>query len=658
MLWLWFLVFCSFDFKKMAVGRQLMLKVFDGKGTANMVVTKSEDRSLSAPYQSPFGGYNYYPTMLFKRNASPVPSHTEESYLKNSTSQGNNVGPDNGNVRSFSRARSRVKGYRDNVSMITPLMDRYKRHEPNHNKRAVERDANEGQNHSGSEALTSSNSLKTSSKVYIMPSTGTVHAQGKRSVSSNEAPNEVIESKRCRTQQSRRMTTSCPPVLDRDGASNGQKATHIKENGDASASSTCHDTHCIHGRQAILDYVDLQRNLRVCHATVRDKDSELDELRSQLHLLNTEKVELESRFQIELQGIESRYAESLAKEREEQMEWQKRMLSEQLANYEREREELEQLRMELEQERLNHDRTRSELDEAQGMCIALKQQLENLKKVSNASFSPSGKKDSPAVKYREDFLLDTQSPTSIFLTPTPRRQPPPVPQLKGGEEYTSGINVSKFSLVREKSKSLRLLSDESPTDRGFVENVTANSTINVSDPSVAFSMIPEFDPDDGHVLLMNKERRDDSAKRVMEGNKEEFDGETQRETEEWTEGDGAPSSCETRNANLPAVIAQKMGILANNASSYGRSLTKALSDAAFTAQLHPTFQFEELVGEESLLCKELLRILLDKEKQLAELTSERMALLEETKFTSLSDPIPYLTQMEKVEQMAPSNSAA
>ncbi|EAN99032.1 hypothetical protein C3747_50g106 [Trypanosoma cruzi] len=634
-----------------------MLKVFDGKGTTNTVVTKSEDWSLSAPYRSPFGGYNHYPTMLFKRHASPVPSNTEESYLKNSTSQGTNVGQDNGDVRSSSRARPRVKGYRDNVPMVTPLMDRYKRSEPIHNKKAVERDVNEGQNHSGSKTLTSSNSLKASSKIYIMPSTGNVNAQGKRSVSSSEAPNEVIDSRRCRGQQCRRMTTSCPPVLVRDGASNGQKSMHIKGNGDASTPSTCYDTHCIHGRQAILDYVDLQRNLRVCHATVRDQDRELNELRSQLHLLHTEKVELESRFQIELQGLESRYAESLGKEREEQMEWQKRILSEQLANYEREREELEQLRMELEQERLNHDRTRSELDAAQGMCMALKQQLENLKKASNASFSPSGKKDSPAGKYREDFLLDTQSPTSVFMTPTPRRQPPPVPQLKEGEEYTSGINVSKFSLGREKSKSLRPFRDDSPTDKGFVENVTANSTINVSDPSVAFSMIPEFDPDDGHVFWMNKEKQDNSAKRVMEGNKEEFDGETQRETEEWTEGDGGPSSCETRNTNLPTVVAQKTESLANDASSYGRSLTKALSDAAFTVQLHPAYQFEEIAGQESLLCKELLRILLDKEKQIAELTSERMGLLGETKFTSLSDPIPYLTQMEEVEQIAPSNLA-
>ncbi|RNF03737.1 uncharacterized protein Tco025E_08122 [Trypanosoma conorhini] len=606
-----------------------------------------EDQKSAAPYHSPFGGYNYYPTTLFKRDALPGPSPAEEPSLKNASPPGYGADFGGGNGRTSSWGAPHIKVHRDTAPRIAPLMDRYKRRDSGLTRKSLEgdmsQDLHEGPGASVSAALASSGPLKGSTRADIMPCAGTVGRKGKRNISSAEIATEPIELRRCRTQQSRRMTASCPPALNQDSpTSNGQRIIHVeKKNGEtnADAAAPCRDAHCIHSRQTILDYVDLQRDLRVCHATLRDQDTELSELRSQLSVLQAERAELESRFQIELQGIESRYAEELAKEREEQMEWQKRALSEQLATYERDREELERLRMALEQERLNHDHTRSELDAAQEMCLALKHQLETSQLVAAASASPLRRKDSAAGKTREHFLPDAHSPTSTLMTPTPtpRRQPPPVPASREDAEYISGAAASTFPLVRGKSQPSRPCREERPTEQGPVGNVTATSTINVSDPSVALSAVPDMDLDEAHSFLVRQAEDEHLAKRAMPWGSEECDEGTQRETEEYTEREGGHSSCATRDTTLPAASVQRTGILAYDALSCGRSSTEALSEAALALQPLPPEAFDQLAGREADLCRELLRIILDKENQIAELTAARMQPGEETKLSFLSE---------------------
>ncbi|RNF02341.1 hypothetical protein TraAM80_06469 [Trypanosoma rangeli] len=627
---------------KKALRRRSMRKNSVGNKTSGDVVNGEEPNS-TAPYHSPFGGYNYYPTTLFKRDALPAPPHTEEASLKNASPPGHGGDSGRGDGRTSSWGTPHIKLHRINTLMITPLMDRYKRRDSVHAKQSrgegVNQDVYEGRNASAIGALSSSNSLKGSLRVDTVPGAGTVGKKGKRNISSSEVSTKPIEIRRDRTQlRSQRMTASCPPALYPDSsAPNDQKAIHIENNDkEASTPLQCCDVHCIHGRQAILDYIDLQRDLRACYATLRDQDTELNELRSQLSLLRTERVEMESRFQIQLHGMENRYAEDLAKEREEQMEWQQRVLSEQLATYERDREELEKLRTELTQERLNHDHTRGKLGAAQDMCLALKQQLEKLQDAAAASASPLRGKDLSSGKARGHGVLDAQSPTSTLMTPTPRRQPPPTPEAKEDTDGVSGAEASTFPLLRGQSPPSHSCREEWLTDRGLVGNVASNSTINVSDPSVAFSAVPDLDPEEAHSFLLRSMDHHGSAKRAVVGSNEECDGGMQRETE-YMELDGRLSSCKTRNTTLSTVGVQRVDVLANDAASCGPSSSRAFSEAAL--MLHPPSpdMFEQLAGRESELCKELLRIILDKEKQLAELVSARLLLGEGTKLTFLPE---------------------
>ncbi|KEG12502.1 TcC31.20 [Trypanosoma grayi] len=313
------------------------------------------------------------------------------------------------------------------------------------------------------------------------------------------------------------------------------------------------------------------------------------------------------------------------------MEWQRRVLSDQLASYEESREELEKVRAELEQERLNHARTRSELNEAQSMCQALNQRLEWAHDTQNVSVTRLSTRSSPSKGMREDHLSEGLSPTSMLVTPTPRRQPPPIPQpVVKEEEGTFRTGVSTFSFVQEQQVPSYQDCSESAANHATVDNVPANSTINISDPSISPSATFDLDVS-GVPSLLGEAKQGDPPRKTQEEDNRVCSGGAQRDMEEWTEGDGRPSSSDTRSNTHTTLGVQTTGAVGSSSSTCGKSFLKAICDAAVSVHPSKTHPFEQLAGQEALLCKELLRALLDKEKQLAELTSQQVGQKKEEK---------------------------
>ncbi|KAH9598398.1 hypothetical protein LSM04_005899 [Trypanosoma melophagium] len=367
----------------------------------------------------------------------------------------------------------------------------------------------------------------------------------------------------------------------------------------------------------------MQRELRECYDALQERNAEVEVMQTQLRLIQKEKAALESRFQIELQEVKEDCAESVARASEAHAEWYQRVLSDQLASSQKDRESVENLRAELRREREAHVHTQSELDAAQKMCLVLKRRLERLQDAPRSPVSLAGKGDLPAGGSGDLFSPDRHSLISMPRTPTPRQNPPPAPQPTESEEGGLKNDVLTFSSARGKPTSpMRQTCPERAGGEVLVEGALANSTINISDPSIASSAVADFDGA-GRCSLLSEAKQGCAMGRAVGGDDEDCDGGTQRETEECTERDGQPSNCETRSNARTSVGERTAGVVGISFSSCVHSLSGTMPGTTHAVPPPVVHPFEHLAGQEALLCKELLRALLDKEKQLAELASER-----------------------------------
>ncbi|ORC85851.1 uncharacterized protein TM35_000321660 [Trypanosoma theileri] len=615
-----------------------MKRIDDTGDRKGDVVVSSEGPEISASYRSPFGGRSYYPTTLFKRRSSSVP-RVGGGFLKKSCSPRDAVEPCSRDGRSSSEGRSGVRSHREPISKDAPLLGRYRQGETERDRVCGVRNAggiaSDGRCISGSVTVVSPDQLGKGSRVVPVLRTGVGCVSGEGGVPMRDDFAEQTAPWKQATQLKRRVAVSCPPALGRSELPGEHKRRDVKKtktSPDTTASPICPDRCCIHGRQAILDYVDMQRELRECYDALQERNAELEVLQTQFNLIQKERTVLESRFQIELQEVKEHCAESVARTSEAHVEWHQRVLSDQVASSQRDRESVEKLRTELRREREAHAHTQSELDAAQKMCLVLKQQLERLQDAPRSPVSLAGKGDLPAGGHGDQFSPDRHSLISMPRTPTPRRNPPPAPHPTESEECRLRNEILSLSPARGKPTSpVHRTCPERVGDEAFVGSAPANSTINISDPSIASSAVPDFDGS-GPCLLLSETRRGCVMERAVVGEEEDCDGGTQRETEECTEGDGQPPSCDTRSNARTSQGERTALVTGISFSSSAHPLSGAMPGAALAVLPPAVHPFEHLAGQEALLCKELLRALLDKEKQLAELSLERPTLREKGNF--------------------------
>ncbi|CAJ16591.1 hypothetical protein, conserved [Trypanosoma brucei brucei TREU927] len=584
-----------------------------------------------APYQSPSGGRSYYPTRLFKRGTHSLrkaPDEREHAQLGAHHCATINSRKKVG-ISGQQRSRG-VSGHLRLGAAAAPLLGRYRPHESAQKKSNTETFAEQRSSRSYSALGQSRGSLSQDQGVFGNAEGASHRAMGENRGKSNDLPNTPTvlmprAERGCMQRNGGIPTASSKAAKGPDSfADNKQLGTYTKSEY-APPALSCADAACIHGRDGILDYISMCHRLRGCHDELRNKDAELDKLRRYLASLESENAVVISRLEAEIKNMVRQHKKKLADVNERHERKFDKVLSENLAFHERVVKEAESLRAELNQERLEHARTRCELQETQHLSNLFKQQLEcfQVTGIPGEVRQASGSLATEAHRCRP--CADKKTYSAAVEAPAPAWEvgeelvAEEDCKIDAGIDESNGRHSPFEGLLSTQTCGVPLGNDAEAL------NLHEGTSADVSVPSFNCSAVFELGGSEGPSFTsVIKEGVIPDRVEILVGTRNPIKRDI-IEAEELPPTEKVPPPADQQGGAGNALFDKQGKPTVNPFLLCNRAAVEERYRPVDGMRRPSAHLFDEFVGREAVLCKELMRALLEKEKHVAELKSAGIA---------------------------------